>query len=73
MRCHCCSVSCTVNTAIVLAAAEDVAATDYSVLRQHGGSIVLTKAWALFLMIRMGFVKRKGSTSAKLPFAEFEK
>ena len=63
-----------VNTAIVLTAAEGiVAATDRSLLRQHGGSLVLTKAWAKSLLIRMGFVKRKGSTSAKLPVAEFEK
>ena len=52
-----------VNTAIVLAAAEGiVAATDCSFLRQHGGSLVLTKAWAKSLINRMGFVKRKGST-----------
>ena len=36
-----------VNTAIVLAAAEGiVAATDRSHLRQHGGTLVLTKSWA---------------------------
>ena len=34
---------------------------------------MLTKAWAKSLLIRMGFVKRKGSTSAKLPVPEFEK
>ena len=34
---------------------------------------MLTKAKAKSLLIRMGFVKRKGSTSAKLPVAEFEK
>ena len=63
-----------VNTAIVLAAAEGiVAATEHSLLRQHGGSLVLTKAWAKSLLIRMGFVKRKGSTSAKIPVPEFEK
>ena len=38
-----------VNTAIVLAAAEGiVAATERSLLRQHGGSLVLTKAWTKF-------------------------
>ena len=63
-----------VNTAIVLAAAEGiVSATERSPLRQHGGSLVLTKAWAKSLLIRMGFVKRKCSTSAKLPVSEFEK
>ena len=34
---------------------------------------MLTKAWAKSLLFRMGFVKRKGSTSAKLPVSEFEK
>ena len=57
-----------------LAATEGiVAAADRSLLRQHGGSLVLTKAWAKSLLSRMGFVKRKGSTSAKLPVSEFEK
>ena len=47
-----------VNTAIVLAAVEGiVAATDCSFLRQYGGSIVLTKAWAKSLLSRMGFVQ----------------
>ena len=63
-----------VNTVIVLAAAEEiVAATDCSFLRQYVGSIVFTKAWAKFLLSRMGFVKCKGSTSVKLPVPEFEK
>lgn len=63
-----------VNTAIVLAAAEGiVSATDRSLLRQHGGTLVLTKSWAKSLLIRMGFVKRKGSNSAKLAVAEFER
>ena len=63
-----------VNTAIVLAAGEGiVAAADCSLLRQHGGSLVLTKAWAKSLLSRIGFVKRKGSTSAKVPAPEFEK
>ena len=47
------------NTAIVLAAAEViVSATDRSVYQCSP---------------KLGFVKRKGSTSAKLPIAEFEK
>ena len=35
---------------------------------------MLTKSWAirLSLMIRMGFVKRKGSTAVKVPVAQFE-
>ena len=60
--------------AIVLAAAKGiVAAADRSLLRQHAGSLVLTKGWAKSLLSRMGFAKRKDSTSAKLPVSEFEK
>ena len=65
-----------VNTAIVLANAEGiVAAADDSLRRQdkHGGSLVLTNAWAKSMLNIMGFVKRKGSTSAKVPVPEFEK
>ena len=50
-----------------------IAAADRNLLRQHGGSLVLTKAWAKSLLSRIGFVKRKGSTSAKVPAPEFEK
>ena len=39
----------------------------------EGHYIVLTKSWAKSFMIRMGFVKRKGSTAAKLLGAQFEK
>ena len=61
-----------VNTAIVLAAAEGiVAATDHCLLRQHGGSLVLTKAWDKSVLSRMEFEKLKDSTSAKLPVPDF--
>ena len=57
--------------AIVLAAAEGIIlATDRSLLRQHGGSTILTESWAKSLL---GYVKRKGSNSAKVSPAEFEK
>ena len=63
-----------VNPAIVLAAVEGVvAATECSVLRQHGGSLLLTIAWVKSLLLRMGFLKCKGSTSEKLPLPKFKK
>ena len=34
-------------------------------LDENGGSIVLTKAWAVSLMKRMGLVKRKGTKGIK--------
>ena len=47
-----------INTARVLAAAErTVTAADCSLLRQHGGSLVLTKTWTKSLLSRKGFVK----------------
>ena len=33
---------------------------------------MIEKSWAKSLLARMNFVKRKGSTAAKLPFADFE-
>ena len=55
-----------VSTEVILAAAEGiVVAQDRTLLQVHGGSIVLTRGWALSLMKRMGLVKRRGSTQGK--------
>jgi hypothetical protein len=55
-----------VGSRIVIAAAEGiVTATDRTMLVQHGGHINLTRDWALSLLSRMGFVKRKATTKAK--------
>ena len=62
-----------VNTLVVMAAAEGiVAARDVSKLVPHGGHIEITKTWARSLLIRMGYVKRKCSTSGKIPLVQFE-
>jgi len=63
-----------VNTLVVMAAAQGIiAARDISKLVSRGGHIQITKTWARSLLARMGFVKRKYSTSGKIPLAHFER
>ena len=62
-----------VNTIVVMAVAEGIiSARNVSKLSSHGGHIVITKSWARSLLNRMGYVKRKCSTSGKIPPARFE-
>ena len=62
-----------VNTLVVMGAAEGIVAVrDVSKLVSHGGHIEITKTWARSLLIRMGFVKRKCSTSGKIPMLQLE-
>ena len=52
-----------IGTKITIAAAEGIVmAHNRSLLVQHGGHIELTRDWALSLLSRMGFVKRKATT-----------
>ena len=61
-----------VNTAIVQAASLGIiAARDPGLLREHGGHIEITKAWAKSLLKRMGYVKRKGSNAGKITVSQF--
>ena len=62
--------STAVNIAVVIAAAEGN--KDASLLSSNGGGICLTKDWAKNLMKRMGMVKRRVSTKAKVDVEEFE-
>ena len=62
---HCCpkSYSGRGQHCIVLAAAEGiVTATDWSLLQQHRGTLVLTKSWAKSLLIRRGLLSAKALT-----------
>ena len=62
-----------INTAVVLAAAKGIVmASNCALLAEFRGSIFLGKPWVKSLLIRMGYVKRRGSTSAKLPVSEFQ-
>ena len=44
-----------------------VESKNQSLLKEYGGQIAIEKTWAKSLLIRMNFVKRKGSTATKLP------
>ena len=62
-----------VNTAIAIACAQGIIkAHDSNLLESNGGHISLTKTWAKYLMHRMGFVKRRASTKAKVSVSDFE-
>ena len=62
-----------INTQVVVAAGKDIVeANDRSLLMENGGSLDLSQPWAKSLLIRMNFVKRKASTSQKVPPADLE-
>ena len=62
-----------VNTAVVLGVAHGIVKNqDSSLLAANGGHIVLGKPWAKHLLSRMGYVKRRGSTAAKVAVNNFE-
>ena len=63
-----------VSTDVVMAAARGIVISkNRALLKDYGGHISIEKSWARSLLIRMNFVKRKGSTAAKLPPADFAK
>ena len=59
----------TINTAVVLASAEGIIIHKDANLLQ---SIELTKGWAKYQLHRISFVKRKGTTKAKMSIEHFE-
>ena len=62
-----------VTTAITLAAASAIVRrTDRNLLAENGGHITLTRNWAKSLLYRLHFVKRRGSTAAKISVRNFE-
>lgn len=62
-----------VNTLIVMGAAEGIVShCDISKLSSHGGHIEDKKTWKKSLLLRMGFVKRKCLTSAKISLVQFD-
>ena len=65
-----------IGSSIVMAAGEGIfRAHDRTLLVQHGGHIQITKTWALSLLKRMGFVKRKATTksTSSMSGEEFER
>ena len=68
------SNSAVINSAIVMACAEGlVKSHDSNLLQSNGGHIVFTKFWAQSLLLRMGFVKRRATTKAKVSVTNFDK
>ena len=62
-----------INTAVVTAAATGfMLERNKSALVDYGGSIKITTSYAKSLLSRMNFMKRKGSSAAKITPAEFE-
>ena len=56
-----------VNTAIVIAAATGIVRRhDSNLLAANGGHIVFSKHWAQYMLERMGYVKRKATSKAKV-------
>lgn len=56
-----------VNTAIAIGCAEGIVRSkDSNLLASNGGHITLTKHWGKHLLSRMGYVKRRASTKAKI-------
>ena len=62
-----------VTTSITMAAAMAIVRkADRNLLGENGGPITITNNWAKSLLYRMNFVKRRGSSTAKLTVANFE-
>ena len=62
-----------VNTSIAIATAMGVLRKrDKSLLKEEGGPLELSKNWAKSVLHRMGFVKRRGNTKAKVAVEQFE-
>ena len=65
---------CVINTRIAIAVGEGILLNkDANLLASNGGGITLTKDWAKYLFKRMGLVKRKGNTKAKVNIEDFDK
>ena len=62
-----------VDTTVVIACTEAmVNRVDKRLLKDNGGRIDLSKTWAKSLLQRIGYVKRKATTSAKVEPSHFE-
>ena len=61
-----------VNTAVTIATGTGIVMSQNPSLLAGDGKVELTKDWAKYLLNRMGFVKRKATTKAKVDVKEFE-
>ena len=61
------SSGCLINTAIIIATGRGIIKdADSNLLSENGGHINLTKDWEKYLLQRMNYVKRRGSSTAKV-------
>ena len=61
-----------INSLITIAVAQGIVTNyDSNLLSANGGHIILTKFWAKYLLRRLGFVKRRSSTKAKVSASNF--
>ena len=76
VKCYICAVrDCggVISMNITVAAATAIVKkTNRNLLAEYGGPITLTKNWAKSLLYRLHFVKRKGSSAAKITVKNFE-
>ena len=64
---------CIINASVAIAVGEGILLNkDANLLTANGGGINLTKDWAKYLFKRMGLVKRKGNTKAKVDVEQFD-
>ena len=62
-----------VNREIAIASARGIVRKkDSRVLAENGGHVLLTKDWAYYLLLRMGYVKRKANSKVKITVENFE-
>ena len=68
-----CSKGAIVNTAIAMACAKGVVVHhDSNLIAINDGHITISKDWAKSLLCRIGYVKRRVSTSAKVTPEDFD-
>ena len=62
-----------VNAVIAMASAKKIVRKkDSRMLAENGGHVVFTKDWAHYLLLRMGYVKRKANSKVKVTMSNFE-
>ena len=62
-----------VDTTVVMASGEAIVRrTDKKLLKENGGPIDITKSWAKSLLTRIGYVKRKACSTAKVEPVRYE-
>ena len=67
-----CGSGVVITTAITVAAATAIIRrADHNLLAENGRPITLTTDWTKFLLHRMTFVKRRGSSAAKMTVTNF--